>query len=308
MMKNVLFCLLSLIFCACSIQKMAIRSVADALTEGTAGTFAADDDPILVGEALPFALKTMEALLQAAPEHQKLLIATASGFVQYAHAYVLWPANKLEYTNLADAKKGRERAKGLFLRARDYGIRALDLDHPNFNNALYQDPKSAAALAKKRDVAALYWTGVAWASALSVSKNDMSLVADLPIIEAIMTRALALDADWGNGALYEFFIVFDAGRSAADGGGIEKAENHFQRAMDLNGGESVGPLVSAAEAICVRQQDRGRFKELLHQVLEFNLDKHSPHYRLSNIIAKQKAEFLLANIDNLFIADDKDIQ
>ncbi len=39
-----------------------------------------------------------------------------------------------------------------------------------------------------------------------------------------MERALALDEAWGEGAIHEFFLAYDAARSAAEGGGPERAE------------------------------------------------------------------------------------
>jgi predicted anti-sigma-YlaC factor YlaD len=308
-MRFILYCsvVLSLVS-HCSIQKMAINSMADALTAGSTGVFASDDDPVLVGDALPFALKSMEALLQATPENQKLLIATAAAFVQYTHAFVLWPANKLEYTDLAATKKGRERAKQLFLRARDYGIRALEIKYSDFYMDLSRNLKIMLARTSVKDVPALYWTGVAWGSAISVAKDDMALIGDLPVVTAMLERAIALDEDWSDGALHEFFLIFDAGRSEAEGGGIKQSQSHFDRAMDLNHGHSIGPMVSAAETICVRLQDRKQFIKLLSQALEFDVHKHPPQYRLSNVLAQQRAEFLLKNIDNLFLMDNEGTQ
>ena len=47
---------------ACSIRKTAVNKLGDALAE-TGSTFSSDEDPELVGDAIPFGLKTMEALL-----------------------------------------------------------------------------------------------------------------------------------------------------------------------------------------------------------------------------------------------------
>ena len=41
-----------------------------------------------MAQALPFALKTIEALLAEAPEDRNLLLAACSGFTQYAYAFV----------------------------------------------------------------------------------------------------------------------------------------------------------------------------------------------------------------------------
>ena len=306
--RTVALCLLllslGLSFTACSIKRLAVNSLADALTEGSASVYATDDDPVLVGQALPFALKTMEALLQETPHNKALLISTASGFVQYAHAYVLQPANTLEFTDLNAARAERERAKRLFIRARDYGLRALELDYPNLTDALNADPKDAIGHTKKDDIPAIYWTGVAWGSAISVSKNDMSFVAEVPIVRALLERALELNPSWEYGAIHEFFIIFDAGRSESEGGGIAQAEKHFKRAMELNGGRSVGPLVSLAESVCVLQQDRARFRFLLTQALDFDVDRY-PEKRLANILAQKKAAELLENIDQLFYVDEE---
>ena len=79
--------LLGMHFCSlaagCSIKRMAVNKIGDALAGG-ATTFASDDDPELVNAAAPFSLKLMESLLAESPNHKSLLFATASGFTQYA--------------------------------------------------------------------------------------------------------------------------------------------------------------------------------------------------------------------------------
>lgn len=286
-------------FLGCSFKKIAVHTLANALTEGSTNAFAMDDDPQLVREALPFALKTMETLLLSDPKNKKLLTGTAAGFVQYSHAFVLLPVHAIEKEDLNKSRQRRNRAKRLFLRARNYGLRALETSHPEISESIIKDPFAAVHRTDKKDVAALYWTGVAWGSAISVAKDNMSLVAELPIVSAVMERALDLDESWQNGAIHEFFIVFNANRSKAEGGGIDKAEKHFQRAMELNKRRSLSPIVSLTESVCVKQQDRSRFESLLKQVLDFDVEQY-PEYRLSNILAQQKAKLLLESIDDLF--------
>ena len=287
------------LFAGCSIKQIAVNSVADALSADSTSVFASDDDPELVGEALPFALKSMEAILRATPRHRKLLIATCAGFVQYGHAFILQPAERLENENLEAARKTRERAKRLFLRARHYGIQALDLDQPGFSEAIFTDPAAAVEGRQRKDVAALYWTGVAWGSAISAAKGDMSLIGDLPIVTAIMEKALELNSDWHNGAIHEFFIVYDSTRSEAGGGGPARVEYHFSRAMELNQGRSISPLVLLAESACIKQQNRQRFEFLLKESLAFDVNRY-PEYRLANIMAQRKARYLLDNVDSFF--------
>src|SRR6266542_3898505 len=109
----------------CSIKKMAVNKLGDALAAGGT-TFASDDDPELIRAAVPFSLKLMESLLSENPRHQALLSATASGFAQYAYAFVQQDAEELEDKDLAAAEDMKARARRLYVRARNYGLGALE--------------------------------------------------------------------------------------------------------------------------------------------------------------------------------------
>src|SRR5438093_4731447 len=98
----------------CSVKRFAINRLGDSLANsGT--TFAADDDPELVGQALPFSLKLVEGLLAESPTHRGLLFAAASGFTQYANAYVQQEADQAEATSIERAIAIRARARRLYL-------------------------------------------------------------------------------------------------------------------------------------------------------------------------------------------------
>ncbi|MDR0497273.1 MAG: TRAP transporter TatT component family protein, partial [Treponema sp.] len=91
-----LLCFLPLL-ASCSINKLAINSVSNALTgSGSSDVFTRDPDPELVGAALPFAIKMYEALLSQNPNHHGLLLTTGSLFVMYANAFVQGPAEMLD--------------------------------------------------------------------------------------------------------------------------------------------------------------------------------------------------------------------
>ena len=136
----------------CSIKKFAISRMADSLASQSTSSFATDDDPELIGDALPFALKLMEGLLDQVPQHRGLLFATSSGFTQYSYVWVQQPADEMERQDVERAKVMRLRARKLYLRARDYGIRGLEVKHPGFGRALRHDAKFAVRAATKRDV------------------------------------------------------------------------------------------------------------------------------------------------------------
>src|SRR5262245_42099533 len=69
------------------VKGKAINMVGDTLASG-GDVFTRDDDPELVGDALPFALKLYESLLESSPKNEKLLVATCSAFTQYGVAFL----------------------------------------------------------------------------------------------------------------------------------------------------------------------------------------------------------------------------
>ena len=101
---QIVLVLLSLVLLTgCSLRSMAVGAMADAMARSST-VYARDDDPEFVREALPFGLKTMEGLLLEKPRHKGLLLSACSGFTQYAQAFVVLPADRLEETDLTAAR------------------------------------------------------------------------------------------------------------------------------------------------------------------------------------------------------------
>jgi predicted anti-sigma-YlaC factor YlaD len=269
---------------------------------GSGDVMARDDDPELVRDAIPFALKTMEGLIAEIPEDDGLLLSLTASFTQYAWAFVLQDADMAEMAGRSvEAREGHDRARKLFLRARDYGLRALELRYRGITARLLSarglDP--ALALLEAKDVPLLYWTAAAWALAISNGKSDMQLVSQLPAPVAMMRRGMALDPSFDHGAFQEFFVTYEGGRSAADGGGAVVSRAFLDLALQLSGGKKLGALVSYAESALVQKQDRAEFERVLQQVLAADVDA-APEFRLANILAQRRARALLAHADDLF--------
>lgn len=285
---------------ACSVKKMAVKTMADALSEGTSA-YATDDDPQLVKDSLPFGLKTLEGLLPTVPTHRGLLRSLASGFTSYSAAFIVPGIRPLEAVDLDKARAERVRARRMFLRARDYGLRALEVPYPGFGRQLREDPKKEVARAVKADVPDLYWTAAAWGMAISNGKDQTDLIGDVPCVEALIMRAYELDEAWDDGSIHEFLIAFES-RGAAMGGSLDRARRHFDRAMQLARGRKISPLVSLAENVSIEMQNRKEFDTLLDQALAFDTDKY-PETRLANILAQRRAQQLKAMEGDLFLEE-----
>jgi len=297
-----LFVLVAGILCSgCSLRDYALNEFADAAARsGT--TFARDDDPDLIKAAAPFSLKLVESLLAENPQHRGLLSAAASGFTQYAFAFVQQDADEVEARDLAVAEALRSRARRLYLRAQRYGLRGLELEHPDFPNALLADPRAAARAATEADLPFLYWTAIAWAAAISLSKDNPELLAQIPAMEALMDRALELDEGYSHGAVHTFFVAYEMSRRGAPGDPAARARRHFERAMVLSEGKNAAPLVALAEAVAVRQQDVKEFDSLLNRALAIDPDA-SPDTRLLNVVMQRRARWLLSRRAELFLID-----
>ena len=285
---------------SCSIQKFAVGKVADGLTQGP-DVYGTDNDPELVGDALPFGLKTMEGLLVTLPTHHGLLLTLCRGFTTYAFAYVQSPGDLLVNSDYAKSQALHERALLLDLRARGYGLRGLDAHYPGLSDQLKLDPGKAVQRIQKRDVDLLYWTTAAWGSAISLGKDQPELLADLPAIHALVERGLQLDEGYEGGAFHEASIVLDA-LPEAMGGSIARARQHFQRAVELSHDTHPSPYVTLAQSVSVMQQDRKEFRTLLEKALTFDPEK-DPANRLETIVVQRKARALLDRQDEFFVED-----
>jgi predicted anti-sigma-YlaC factor YlaD len=277
----------------CSIKRLAVDKVGDALSGGGA-VWESDDDLELVGEALPFSLK----LVSESPRHRGLLETACKGFATYAYVYVQPDLEAAESEELARARLLRERARRLYLRAHRYGLRGLDAAHAGLSERLAADPRSALAPVRRDEVSLLYWNAVALGLAISVSADDAGMIARLPEVDAMLGRAIELDEAWNEGALHEIEITLAATRPG--GADAETMRRHFERAVELAEGRRAGPFVGYAEAAAVPRQDAAEFRALLARALAVDPDAHEPA-RLANLVAQRRARFLLAHVEDLFL-------
>jgi predicted anti-sigma-YlaC factor YlaD len=300
-LRNALFVLaltgLALLNQGCSVKKMAINMVGDALS-GSGDSFATDNDPDLIKDATPFSLKLMESLLDSSPKHQGLLKATCKGFTMYAYAFLQCEADYCEDSDLSKAQFLRGRAKRMFLRALGYGLRDLDLQAPGFSTQIRTEPKKALARLKKKDVELLYWTALSWMGAVNLGKDDMALIGDLPLAENCMARAFELDPDWNEGALHEFYVTYD-NRSEAMGGSMKRAKEHFEKAMALSKGRKASTYLAYAESICVSTQDKKGFDDMIDKALALDPDADQST-RLLTLVYQKRARWLQSQASKFF--------
>jgi predicted anti-sigma-YlaC factor YlaD len=294
----------------CSLSRAAARIAGDALTgAGSSEVFTGDNDPRLVGDALPFAIKMYEALLGGAPDHRGLIVTTGSLFVMYANAFVQGPAEFLPSIRYEERQEAQRRAKNLYLRGIGILERGLEGRAPGIGEASAEKGDLAPLLKKMRkaDVPLLYWYAAGTLSAFSLDPFDFSLGREVPDCMAYIGRAYQLDPDFNSGALDDFYVLAYASLPPAMGGNPSLVDIHFQRALEKAGGKLAGPYVSYAQAAAIPAQDYGAFRSCLQRALEIDADADPPN-RLVNIISQKKARELLDRAgDYFFLTEDGEL-
>jgi predicted anti-sigma-YlaC factor YlaD len=302
-----LFIILVLVFLpACSIKKLAMNQVANALTDQTSSTvFSGDNDPELVGDALPFAIKLYESLMVANPSHQGLKLKTGSLYIMYANAFLQTPALMLPESEFKMQEFNYKRAKNLYLRGRDIVLVALEHKYPGFRQNL-QNKMFAKALAatNKKDVPLLYWAGAGWLGAYAIDPFDMDLGMTMPAAAALMDRVLELEENYAAGAIHEFYILYYGSLPEYMGGSLQKARKHFEKAIAISHGKSSTPYIALATTVAVKEQNIGEFQSSLKQALAIDPGV-DPENRLLNILNQRKALWLLEHIDDFFVETDR---
>jgi len=319
MKKNNILSYLIIIFLSltvmnsCSLKKMAMNKVADMLASPGSGTvFTGDNDPELVGDALPFTIKLYESLMVSMPWHLGLKLQTGSLYIMYANAFIQAPADMLAQEEIEKQAFLFNRAKNLYLRGRDILLKALDHKYPGFLNRL--DKKEfdrALAPMKKVDVPLLYWAAAGWLGAYAINPFDMKVGMTVPGAAALMNRVLQLDPGFDGGAVHDFYTLYYGAMPDYMGGDFNKARDHFKKAIEASGGKITSPYLSLATTVAVKEQNLEEYETLLKKVLAVDPDA-DPSNRLLNTINRRKAEWLLKHADDFFLEktgenDEKEI-
>jgi len=286
-------------FIGCSLKKRAVDTFVDVLGEAE-GVYLSEDDPELIGAALPFNLKTIETLLVSSPDNRSLLLSAAKSFSLYAYGFVepdAWNLSPVKYEALEESERIRKRAAKLYRRGYTYGVRGLEIEHPGIGARLKKAPEAAAGDLELSDVPLAVWTAAALGGAIGLSKDDPESTADVSVIGALLERALALDEDFEEGATHELLMAYESSRT---GGSRDKALLHYERALALGRAKSPSIWLGWAERVSVLEQNRREFEELVERSLAFDVEAH-PENRLLNLLAQRRARWLKGNADELFL-------
>ena len=278
---------------ACSPRQLVIGSVAEALA---AQGQSAENDPELARDAAAFYLKLSESILRQDPGHGPLALAVASGFAQYAYAFVAFEADQVESRDARAAERLRQRAAGLYARARHHALGALERQSPGFAAALNSLRAEDWPRLAPHQVGLAYWAAAAWGGWISLAKDDPEVVADLPQAVRLAQLAWQVDPAWGAGSLTSLVASFE---SARPGGNRDRAAAYFDQAIAQSGGEGLGPLLAKAEGLALPAGDRPLYESLLRQALARPVAAEGPG-ALQDAVLRRRARWLLETAADRF--------
>lgn len=268
--------------CACgSVVRRATNQFADNLT----GAILDSDDPGTVRDGVPAYLLLIDGIIESDPQNAEALLAGSKLYGAYAGGFV------------DDAT----RAKRLANRAYDYGRRALCVNEKDLCAALDAPFETfAAALAKTGSgaVPALYGFASAWAGRIQLNTSDWNAIADLPKLQALLLRIVALDPTYDNGGAYLYLGVINSIRPASLGGKPEQGKAYFDKALEYSGGKNQMVRVLYAQFYARLVFDQELHDRLLNEVL--TADPVAPRLTLVNTLAKGRAKALLESGKDYF--------
>lgn len=243
------------------------------------------DDPALIESGVPAYLLLVDGFIAQSPDNADLLAAGAQIYALYGSRFAATP----------------ERAVALTSKARRYGERAICLAHEQacaWRGLSYEQLQGELTSVGKRDIDALFAYAVGWLSYLDATSDDWSAVAELPWVEAVLERALALDETYQNGAIHAYLGTLNSLRPPALGGRPEVARDHFERAITLSEGRDLSVKVEYAKRYARLVFDQELHDRLLNEVL--SAEPHAAGFTLFNVLAREEAQGLLATSKEYF--------
>lgn len=284
----------------CSIKQMAVDQTAKILKE-TMPAFERDWDYELVADALPGNIKMLEGFLRAGPGNRDLILLTTQAYASYALVVLEDRYERAEDLSPAQSKLAL-RTRTMYLRAHRYALRLLDQRHPGMAKAARKSVKALQPYLKqcdKDDVPGLFWAGMPLAAAINVSRDEVAMIARMPMAKALVARQLELDETYYHAGGHMIFGALYGSMGKMLGGDPDKAKRHFDKALKLTKRRFLLVQAMYAKTLAVQLQDEELFDRLTGEVLEAKLEIY-PEQKLANVAAKRRARRLLSRKDELF--------
>ena len=252
------------------------------------------DHPKIVSLYFEKKIKSLERKKSLSTEQKRLLLKTK---VEYGFGVLLEESDRtLDHDYNLGVKKSQE-AHIVFSDAKKVGNSILIISYPKLDSWLSGETDLQFNI---NDVSDLYWLAAAYGGAIKSSRGNPFDVVKLPVVKKLLITAIALDPKWGKGALYSAMMSYTSSRPDLFGDAlIDSVSSFYAKALIASDSLDASLFVSYAELIDKKFQDRDAFEQKLDIVLNMDVEKDKD-FRLSNIIAQERAKWLLSKTDEIF--------
>ena len=246
------------------------------------------EDPATVRDALPAYLLLLDGLIAGQKPGDK------------SNAGVLLAAAQLNGAYAGNFTEGDSiRAQRLSKKSLDYARAAICLSDEQLCLALDKDIDAFISVVNKdTNTALLYALASSWAGFLQSNSEDWGAIADLPKVEALLMRVVALDANHERGLPYVYLGVINSLRPEALGGKPEVGRAYFEKAIAISQGRNLYAKTALAQYYARLVFDQELHDRILNEVIGAN--PKASGYTLINTLAQDQAKQLLASSKDYF--------
>ena len=253
------------------------------------------DQPQLLSVYFDRKIKNLEKNDMPTTDDQRDLIRTK---VEYGFGVIMEQADRLIDMDYYSAIDKYNEANTVFKEARDLGILVLNKKYPSFDDWLRNETKIKFI---KNDVIDLYWLAAAYGGTIGSSRGNPFELIHLPSVGRLLRKCIELDPEWNNGAIYSAMMSFTATRSDLSEVMLrDSVDFYFDKAISYSDSLDAGPFITYAESVHKPYQERKEFVDKLNYVLDMKIKSRSD-YELPNLIAKNRAEWLLSKTEEYFL-------
>lgn len=248
------------------------------------------DDPATVRDGLPAYLLLLDGLAadEASDDEAKASLLFAAAELNGAYAGNFTGDDPVRARRLA-AKALAYARRGTCAQDRVL-CTAIDKDVDTF--------AAAVAAAPDKDIAGMYGLAAAWVGFLQANSDDWGAIADLPKVEALLERVVAIDPRHARGMPHVYLGVLNSLRPESIGGKPALAREHFEAAIAQSGGRNLVAKTLMAQYYARLLFDQELHDRLLSEVLA--ADPREPGFTLSNVLAQERAKALVESGKDYF--------
>lgn len=246
------------------------------------------EDPATIRDGLPAYLLLLDALIAGQTPDEK------------SNAGVLLAAAQMNGAYAGNFTQGDAiRAQRLSKKSLDYARAAVCLSDAELCKALDKDIDAFVEVVNKdTNTSLLYALASSWAGFLQSNSEDWGAIADLPKVDALLMRVVALDPNHERGLPYVYLGVINSLRPEALGGKPETGRAYFEKAIAISNGKNLYAKTLLAQYYARLVFNQELHDQLLNEVLSANPKANG--YTLINTLAQDQAKQLLASGKDYF--------